>query len=226
MIIFPLLLTLYAGFTHAFETDHVLAVSNIVTRRNNTVKAIKDGLYWGLGHSSTIFIMGIIILLFKFIVEEKYYSWFEAGVGLMLIILGILRINRWNLEKKLRLHTQIHQHADGQSHKHLHLDTVNKQNNQHSHFPAYSIGLIHGLAGSGSLVVLVMSKSQSVSFGLMYLLLFGLGSVLGMMLAAGVFNLPFGQKIFSNKSIQLGLVLLSASLCIIYGGWVMYKNLV
>ncbi|MFM7358798.1 MAG: sulfite exporter TauE/SafE family protein [Sediminibacterium sp.] len=226
MINFPLLLTLYAGFTHAFETDHVLAVSNIVTKRNSTIKAIKDGLYWGLGHTSTIFIMGIIILLIKVNVEEKYFSWFEAGVGLMLVLLGIFRINRWNLEKKLKLHTHIHQHGDGQSHKHIHLHTVNKQNHQHSYFPAYNIGLVHGLAGSGNLVVLVMSKSQSVSFGLMYLLLFGLGSVLGMMLAAGIFNLPFGQKIFSNKFIQLGLVLLSASLCIIYGGWVMYKNLV
>lgn len=225
MINFPLLITLYTGFTHAFETDHLLAVSNIVSNRNKTIKAIKDGLFWGLGHTSTIFAMGIIILLLKFHIEEKYFSWFEATVGLMLILLGIYRIKKWYKEKDIVLHTHVHSHTDGHAHSHIHIHTAKKQSHQHSHLPAYNIGLIHGIAGSGSLIMLVMSESQSVTYGLLYLLLFGLGSVAGMMLAAGVFSLPFSQKMLANKPLQASLVFLSALLCIGYGCWVLYKNI-
>lgn len=212
MMNFSLLLTLYAGFTHAFETDHLLAVSNIVTNRNKTTKAVKDGLFWGLGHTSTIIIIGVFMLLLKFNISEKYFRWFEAGVGIMLLTLGIYRLYKWYKEKRVQLHTLTHTHTSG------------KGSYEHTHLPAYNIGLVHGLAGSGSLIILVMSKSQSVSYGLAYLLIFGIGSVVGMMMAAGAFSLPFSQKIFTSKPIQAILIFSSAIVCILYGCWVFYKN--
>ena len=225
MINFPLIITLYAGFTHAFETDHFLAVSNIVTSRNKTTKAVKDGLFWGLGHTSTIFLIGILILLLKWNIEEKYYSWFEAIVGLMLLLLGIFRIKKWYKEKSPVMHTHIHAHTTGQAHAHIHLHTVDKPGHQHSHLPAYNIGLVYGLAGSGSLIMLAMSQSQSVTSGLLYLLLFSLGSIAGMMLAAGVFSLPFSQKLLANRLLRASLVFLSSVLCILYGGLIIYQNI-
>lgn len=225
MLQFPLLLTLYAGFSHAFETDHLLAVSNIVTRRSQTLKAVKDGLYWGMGHTSTLLLMGVLMLLLKFQLAEKYFGYFEAGVGLMLVLLGIFRLARWFREKKPVLHIHRHAHNNGPAHAHLHWHTNGKQIHQHTHWPAYNIGLVHGLAGSGSLILLVMSQSQSVLNGLAYLLIFGLGSVMGMMLAAGAFSLPFSRKLLRTNWLMAVLVWLSASLCIVYGGWVIYENL-
>jgi hypothetical protein len=222
---FSFLLTLYAGFTHAFETDHLLAVSNIVTNRNKFIKAVKDGMYWGLGHTSTIFFIGIIILLLKFRIAENYFSYFEAIVGCMLILLGIYRVVKWFQKKKPAIHSHPHTHADGNIHAHTHLHIGDKTVHEHSHLPAYGVGLIHGLAGSGSLMILVLAQMKTVSSGLLYLLIFGVGSIGGMMVAAGFFSLPFNQKLLHSKLLQMSLVFLSAGLCIGYGGWVVYKNL-
>lgn len=222
----PFIMTLYAGFTHAFETDHLLAVSNMVTRRSKTIKAVKDGMYWGLGHTSTILLTGIGVLLLKFQVNENYFGYFEALVGVMLIFLGVYRIVKWYKERKPFLHTHPHLHGDGRQHSHTHLHYAGRQGHQHSHLPAYQVGLVHGLAGSGSLMLLVMSQSKSVSYGLVYLIIFGFGSVLGMMIAAGVFSLPFSQQLFRNQKYQMVLVFLSATLCIVYGGWVIFQNLI
>ena len=92
MFSFPLLLTIYAGFTHAFEADHLLAVSNIVSQRNNIRLSLKDGIFWGLGHASTIFFIGILMILFKASISEQYFHYFEAMVGLMLVVLAIYRL--------------------------------------------------------------------------------------------------------------------------------------
>lgn len=94
MFSFPLLLTIYAGFAHAFETDHLLAVSNIVSQRNNAFKSMKDGIFWGLGHTSTILLIGILILLLKVHVNENYFHFLEAGVGVMLVIMGFFRLSK------------------------------------------------------------------------------------------------------------------------------------
>lgn len=222
----PILLTLYAGFTHAFETDHILAVSNMVTSRNKTVKAVKDGMYWGIGHTSTIFLIGIVFLLLKFRIPQAGFKYFEAAVGAMLIILGVYRISQWYRKEKPVLHAHPHAHTGGHIHTHSHLHTVTKTGHRHSHLPAYLVGLVHGLAGSGALILVVMGKSHTVANGLLYLLIFGAGSVLGMMLAAGAFSLPFSRKILNNTILQTILIFISALLCIGYGILVISETLV
>jgi high-affinity nickel permease len=224
MINIPILLTLYVGFAHAFETDHLLAVSNMVSNRNRFLKAIKDGMYWGLGHTTTILVVGVIFLLLKFQISQAYFKLFEAGVGLMLIVLGVYRVWLWNKMQRPMLHTHLHTHTDGIEHKHTHLHTIVNQNHHHSHLPAYLIGLVHGLAGSGALILIVMSESATTYNGLCYLLLFGLGSVGGMMVAAAAFSLPFMPKILSNKNFQTFLIFVSAILCVGYGIYVVKEN--
>ena len=87
-----LFLTIYAGLEHAFEADHLLAVSNLVTHRNDIKQSIKDGIFWGIGHTSTIFFVGILMILFKFQISPDIFKYFEASVGVMLILLGTYRI--------------------------------------------------------------------------------------------------------------------------------------
>ena len=94
-----------------------------------------------------------------------------------------------------------------------------------SHTLAYSVGAVHGLAGSGTLVLAVMTTMSSVLSGMFYLLIFGLGSVLGMLAASSLFSLPFLKRVSSNESLQVGLTLVSVVLCIGFGGKVIYENL-
>jgi high-affinity nickel permease len=223
MINIPFFLTLYAGFTHAFEVDHILAVSNMITNRNKTIKAIKDGMFWGFGHTSTILFVGIIFLILKFEITPEIFKYFEAAVGCMLTGLGVYRIYKWYSTKSAN--SKSYQQILSNEHEHPHKHTTNNTTKKYTHLPAYFIGLVHGLAGSGSLILIVLSKSQSVANGLLYLLLFGLGSVIGMMLAAGAFNMPFSKKIFANKILQNVLISLSAVLCIGYGIVVIKQNL-
>lgn len=191
------------GFAHAFEADHLVAVSSIVTRRNNFWLSIKDGIFWGLGHTSIILIVGVVFILGRFIIHESDFKYFEAIVGFMLVALGFWRLFQINKSKEK------HQHNPDGSHK-----------------LAYGIGAVHGLAGSGAVLLTVLTQSKSSFDGLLYLLIFGVGSILGMMVAAGIFSIPFSTKIMNNKWIPVSLSIVSSLLCIFFGSIIMYKNLI
>lgn len=207
MDITPLFVASGIGFSHAFEADHLVAVSNIVTRRNNVFLALKDGIFWGLGHTSTILLVGSIFIVGKFVFDENLFQYLEACVGLMLIFLGGFRLYRFYKNDHFL-----------QNHTHSHEGT-------HEHKLAYSVGLIHGLAGSGALILSILTTIKGSLNGILYLIIFGLGSVAGMMLAAGVFSVPFSQKLMNNSTLRLILTILSSLLCIGLGCFVVYKNL-
>ena len=225
MFTFPLLLTIYAGFIHAFEADHLLAVSNIVSQRNNVRLSLKDGIFWGLGHTSTIFFVGVLMIVFKAGISDQYFRYFESLVGVMLIALAIYRMVVFFREKKVVIHAHSHNHA-GEQHQHLHVHVGNKQEHQHTHSLAYGVGLVHGLAGSGALILIAMSQMKSPTDGLIYLVIFGLGCIVGMLVAAGLFSIPFSKKIIQAQVLQSSLVIITCLLCFLYGGKVLYDNLV
>src|SRR5664279_2878224 len=225
MFTFPLLLTIYAGFIHAFEADHLLAVSNIVSQRDNVKLSLKDGIFWGLGHTSTIFFVGVLMIVFKAGISDQYFRYFESLVGVMLIALAIYRMVVFFREKKVVIHAHPHNHA-GEQHPHLHVHVDNKQEHQHTHSLAYGVGLVHGLAGSGALILIAMSQMKSPADGLIYLVIFGLGCIVGMLVAAGLFSIPFSKKIIQAQVLQSSLVIITCLLCFLYGGKVLYDNLV
>lgn len=236
---FPLLLTIYAGFTHAFEADHLLAVSNIVSRRNRIWLSMKDGAFWGLGHSSTIFLIGILMILFKVGISEHSFHYFEAAVGAMLIILAIYRLIQFGRGKNILLHQHQHAHnyaprAYQKSPVYLATQYTLKplpyyaqpiHTHHHTHKLAYGVGLVHGLAGSGALVVLVMAQIKSPVHGLFYLLVFSVGCIGGMLVAAGLFSVPFSKKLIQAPTLQSLLIVATSILCLVYGGKVIYDNL-
>ncbi|MDX1907723.1 MAG: urease accessory protein [Bacteroidia bacterium] len=197
---------LTTGFLHAFEADHLVAVSAIVTRRQRMILAVKDGIAWGLGHTSTIMVIGILIIAGRLMLAEEIFHYLEAGVGLMLIGLGINR-----LRNALR-------HTPGHTHD-AHTPPV------HGHRLAYGVGLVHGLAGSGSLVLLVMSQIPEPGSAMAYLFTFGLGSVLGMLVASGAFSLPLSRELRLQVNLRPALTLVSAVLCLGVGIQVVYENL-
>jgi cytochrome c biogenesis protein CcdA len=194
------------GFGHAFEADHLVAVSNIVTKRTKLKLAIKDGIYWGLGHTTTILLIGIIIILGKLMINDIYFRYLEACVGIMLLFIGIYRLRSVIQDKAIEGHTHL---MNDKSHHHI----------------AYGIGAVHGLAGSGVMVLLVMTEIKDTVPSLLYLLIFGLGSVVGMLVASGLFSLPFSKLFTQNRKVQLALIVLSSALCIFFGSKVIYQNL-
>lgn len=155
----------------------------------------------------------------------QYFQYLEALVGFMLVILGIYRLKKLFPLKKIVIHTHPHDHVDSQHHKHLHVHIGNVSKHSHLHSLAYGVGLVHGLAGSGALIVMVMIQIKEPMTGLFYLLIFGLGSVAGMLTAAGLFSIPFSKKIMKAQNLQATLIIISALLCLGYGAMVIYKNL-
>ena len=196
----PLLFALGIGFTHAFEADHLVAIINIVTNRDKTKLALKDGIYWGLGHTSTILVIGLVFILGKMVVNEAIFGYLEGVVGVALIVLGGFRLRK--------LFKPVQQKLD---HKHS------------GHKLAYGIGLIHGLAGSGAVILIAMTEIKSAFTEIVYLLVFGAGSIVGMLIAATIFSLPFSKKMASMKRLQQGMVIFSSLLCMGYGGFILYE---
>lgn len=231
------IITAYAGLEHAFEADHLLAVNSLVTNRNNLKESVKDGIYWGIGHTLTIFVVAVLMIGFKVAVSESIFSYLEATVGLMLVFLGIYRLTKL-FKKNTHTHTYSHSHtlsnSDPVSHlhshtySHSHIVTVSNHthpNKLNSFNAAFGVGLVHGLAGSGALVVLVLSQMKTTLEGLSYILIFGIGSIIGMFIASGLFSLPYGKSVLKSQKLQFILIIISSLLCILYGGKVIYENL-
>ncbi len=189
------------GFAHAFEADHLVAVSSIVTKRNNFSQAAKDGVYWGLGHSSTILIIGLLMIVGKVLVQESTFEYLEGGVGVMLIVLGLWRLLKLKNGPKSESHIP------------------------HQHSVSYGIGLVHGLAGSGILVLAIMGTMKSSIEGLGFLLIFGLGSTVGMLVASGIFSIPFWKDKMWSPYLRLPLSLLSGLFCVGLGIFIVYESL-
>jgi ABC-type nickel/cobalt efflux system permease component RcnA len=174
------------------------------------------------------------MIMFKVGISEHSFHYFEATVGLMLIALAVYRLVKFFQVKKMVIHKHGHEHAEG-AHKHLHVHLVPKHEHIHAHPHihshsqthklAYGVGLVHGLAGSGALVIIAMSQIKSPAQGVFYLVIFSAGCVMGMLTAAGLFSIPFSKRIIQARTLQSALVIITAVLCLLYGGKVIYENL-
>lgn len=201
MIVSILLLGFVIGMRHAIEADHVAAVASLTTRNkfsgsNALATAIKQGAVWGLGHTLTLFIVGAVVLLMENVIPERLAQSLELVVGMMLVFLGVDVLHRlW----KQRIHFHLHKHNDGISHFHAHSHQQEAQHNPQKHvhqhptgfpFRALFIGLMHGLAGSAALILLTLQTVQSPLLGMIYILLFGAGSIVGMAVLSVVIAVP------------------------------------
>jgi len=224
--ILPFVLAASLGFRHAFETDHLLAVSNIVTKRNSAFLAMKDGTFWGLGHSSSILVVGIIMISLRWAIPTYYFQSVEGVVGIMIILLGIARLWQFFKQKEVKVHTHEHTH-DGQTHRHIHIhtETGDKHSHFHVHKLSFGVGIIHGLAGSGILIAATMAIMKTVGSSLLFLIIFSIGCIGGMIVAAGLLGLPFTKKLHSFVLIRQTLIVASCVMCILLGARIMLENL-
>jgi ABC-type nickel/cobalt efflux system permease component RcnA len=231
--IFALLgLGLVFGLKHATEVDHVVAVSTIASRQRNVWRSALVGALWGAGHTASLLIAGVLVLSLRIAIPESVSKWLEFCVALMIIGLGVAALWR-SLQKRNDVHVHEHSH-DGMSHVHIHFhESETRRNHDQKHSHAVSaigikpvlIGMVHGLAGSGALTLLVLTQIGSVVIGLLYLGVFGLGSVVGMLLMSGLIGLPFAMTKRSLSGLHQRLQFAAALVSIAFGLWYAYATI-
>ncbi|HYY97681.1 MAG TPA: hypothetical protein VE642_03775 [Pyrinomonadaceae bacterium] len=182
------------GLKHAVEADHLAAVSAIVSERKSLWSSSLVGGLWGLGHTLALLVAGVVVILFHFRVGERTERALEFAVGLMLVALGANALRK--LARGGRVHLHTHRHG-GREHIHPHVhDGAREREDPHTHHGLrlgprpLLVGMMHGLAGSAALTLLVLSTISSPFVGLLYLAVFGVGSAGGMMLMSALFGLP------------------------------------
>ena len=168
------------GLYHAREADHLAAVYAIVSERKNILAASIVGGFWGLGHTISLFIVGALVVFLKIQISESTEGILEGVVGIMLVLLGLNAIRKIFTAEKIHGHT--HEH-DGHEHSHLHVHSDSSAERSHHRFAPRSVlvGMIHGLAGSAALMLLVLPTIPSPAVALLYIAIFGIGSIAGMM---------------------------------------------
>ncbi len=199
------------GIRHAMDADHVAAVSTLVSQHRSLSRSCLLGTFWGLGHTLALLAAGIATIALRLSISPELEKAFERGVGCMLVLLGahvLLRsLATW------RLHAHEHPHGD-HSHRHLHLHLGGPPGHRHAHLlrmggRPFLVGLLHGMAGSAALVLLVAAAIPSPVGGLLYILVFGAGSTMGMLVLSGLIGLPFVVAADRSRSALVFIQILS-----------------
>jgi high-affinity nickel-transport protein len=240
----------FLGMRHATDPDHVIAVSTIVSRERSIGKAAFIGVLWGLGHTLTILFVGASIILFGLAIPARAGLTMEFCVGLMLVFLGVLNLTgamKWIGEKFSPAHPKV----TGE-HAHIHEHDTKLHFHWHSHTPASEhhadtlpppqviekkfaglgfyqairplfVGIVHGLAGSAAVALLVLSTIRAPKWAVLYLLIFGLGTIAGMMLITSIIALPFSFAGYRFDWLNRGLVTGSGILSLAFGLLLCYQ---
>jgi len=248
----------FLGMRHATDPDHVIAVTTIVSRERKISKAAWIGVFWGAGHTLTIFVVGTAIIVFDLVIPARLGLSMELSVGLMLILLGAMNVisflrsvplwkagdagtdvpaSRVSGEPTI-IHSHPHSHGD-----YVHIHSHGHEPDTHLHseqktplawldrallrFKLYQpvrpliIGIVHGLAGSAAAALLVLATIRNPRWAVAYLLVFGTGTIVGMMLItmsmASAFHLiPSGRQFFHRLALASGLLSLGFGSVVAY----------
>jgi ABC-type nickel/cobalt efflux system permease component RcnA len=185
--------------------------------------AIKDGTFWGLGHGFSILLVGTLVLSLRYAIPAKYFQSMEAMVGIMIIGLGLFRLYQFFRQNRWRIHSHEHSH-DGSTHRHIHIHAEEGNGHRHLHRISFGVGIIHGLAGSGALIVVAMAAMKTIGSSLLFLITFSVGCIGGMMVAAGILGLPFLKQLKSFARARQWLVITSCVICITLGAKIVIEN--
>jgi ABC-type nickel/cobalt efflux system permease component RcnA len=239
----------FLGMRHAMDPDHVIAVTTIVSGQKNIMRAALIGIVWGIGHTLTIFVVGSVVILFNVVIPARIGLSMELTVGFMLVVLDLMNVVSFfrfvpaisNDEKNAAtvIHSQPHSHGEYvHSHAHVHLPEVPPHDlyetplgildrsfgptNMYRYIRPLVVGIVHGQAGSAAVALLVLGTIRDPHWAVAYLLVFGGGTVAGMLLItisiASAFRfLGNGREKFSHRlGLASGLVSLVFGIVIAY----------
>lgn len=211
------------GLKHALDADHLVAVSTIVAQTRNLARAALTGVLWGLGHTAMLGLAGLMVLWGRLSIPEPVAQAAEMLVGVVLVVLGATTL--WGLRRH-RLHLHPHHHG-AQEHVHLH-SHAHGHPHTHGHPQRFWIkpllvGMVHGLAGSAALMLLVLSTLPTPLAGFLYILVFGAGSIGGMLLVSVAIGLPV---VWTARSLERGyraIVLTAGAASVAFGLWLIIE---
>ncbi len=219
-----LLIGFLLGLQHAVEADHLAAVSTIVSEKKSLFTASVVGGLWGLGHTISLFVVGILVIFLKLQISETVEAKLEAMVGGMLILLGLNALRKLFTGRKVHFHK--HEHG-AREHVHIHAHDDEKSQSSHHRFSPRSIviGMVHGLAGSAALMLLVVPTIPKPALAMLYILVFGIGSIGGMMAMSLLIGLPIyftaSRFAFLNNAIRFCAGFFS----LVLGTYIIYEKL-
>lgn len=229
----------FLGMRHATDPDHVIAVTTIVTRQRSIARSAWIGAFWGLGHTLTILLVGAGIILFNLVIPPRLGLSMELSVGLMLIILGLMNVVSFfrsvaelapDQSPDVRDHSHSHHRGafahTGHSHRSTdkplaYMDRVLGRLWVYQYIRPLVIGIVHGLAGSAAVALLVLTTIRDPRWAVAYLLVFGVGTIAGMMLItmslASTFHWVGKSRRFSRRlALASGLVSVGFGLLVAY----------
>jgi high-affinity nickel-transport protein len=234
----------FLGMRHATDPDHVIAVTTIVSNQRNKARAALIGAFWGVGHTLTIFVVGTGIILFNLVIPIRLGLSMELSVAVMLIILGTMNVAGFVRSLPRASFpapaegTIVHSHSHG-SYSHDHPHTY--QSDGHSHPPLtwmdrtmgtssvyqylrpFVVGLVHGLAGSAAVALLVLTTIRNYHWAMAYLLIFGVGTIAGMMLITMSIATAFTMVSAGKEKFARRLAFASGLLSVGFGVFVAYQ---
>lgn len=237
----------FLGMRHATDPDHVIAVTTIISRQQSIRHAALIGVLWGVGHTITILAVGSAIILFGIVIPPRLGLSMELSVGFMLIVLGILNLSgivRWITETFTPQNSLRHTHSHGivnSAFRHSHRKISEKHGHAAGDSPErwmdrafgrlgiyqvarpLAVGLVHGLAGSAAVALLVLTTIRVPWLAVLYLLVFGIGTIAGMMLITTAIAVPFkySKKRFVRLNHSLGVV--SGIISVAFGIFIVYE---
>ncbi len=184
------------GLKHALDADHLIAVSTIVSERKGIFNSSIVGASWGVGHTASLLIVGLIVIALRIRIPDRVALAMEFAVALMLVILGVNVLLKILHGGKLHMHWHrhgnyfhVHPHVH-EAHEHGYESHIHHHRVQISKRPFF-VGMVHGMAGSATLMLLVLTTIQSSVLRLIYIGVFGLGSFGGMLIMSALIGLPF-----------------------------------
>ena len=220
------------GIKHATDADHLAAVATLATlatRQHSLAHSMKHGLAWGIGHSVTLLLFGGIVLALGTSIPQHVALALELVVGGMLILLGADVLRRL---VRQRIHLHIHSHGARVRHVHAHSHAGEGLHRDLPHEHAHSgglprrallVGMTHGMAGSAALVVLSLGAVQSWTAGLMFVALFGAGSIVGMASLSVAIAIPSRLTAPHLRGLYNGLTALIGAVSCVLGILTLYR---
>jgi ABC-type nickel/cobalt efflux system permease component RcnA len=225
-------LGLVMGLRHATEADHIAAIGAMVSEHGGVRRALRTGVLWGTGHTISILAAGIFVLGMRMAISEQTSRLLEGGVALMIVTLGGAALSR-ALRGRTDAHRHTHTHG-GRPHIHLHFHGPEEQHlpSDQGHIVPVGIkpllvGVVHGLAGSAALTLLVLTRTPSAILGLGYLATFGFGSIGGMALMSALISLPFhatAGRPAVNRSVRIVASGLGLAFGLFYGAVLLWSS--
>lgn len=213
------------GLQHSLDPDHIAAVSTLVSANKSLKRSAITGAAWGIGHTAILLFVGSALMLLKVTIPATVSQMLECLVGVMLLYLGGGLLKKVVIDK-----VHIHKHAHGDlEHVHLHSHKTSA-GHEHLHKP-FLIGVVHGLAGSAGIMLLIMATMSSLVQGFFFTFIFGIGSILGMMFSGAIISLPFRatvhfKRLNSSFMIAAAVITIAIGLNVIRENWtwLLWKN--